>query len=326
MYNIGLGTTYDGFITESELMKYPYLEREQAVLQAAVVPDEYAYELSGIKHFNTADIKTGLKEVDYEIISTEGIEMDGHAFTCTSWEGAINITIPEVQDAVLVVSFDNLVREKCSYAEYLKLTNWQPEYNSKKAASIAKACFEDNEKFKIAVKKNGVKMVISNRKGKNQGFDDVYDFNANLGHFDQVSGEIKIQFDNVGHYSFDDLHVYAVPMDAYEKAAKRLAKNKLDITSFDQDTIQGTVNAKEDSIAYLSILNTPGWTVSMDGKPVKKINDVNVSFTGWQVPAGEHEIVMRYESPGLKKGLLISAAALVILLALGVAGRRKRLH
>ncbi|MCR5034932.1 MAG: YfhO family protein, partial [Clostridia bacterium] len=33
-YSIGLGATYDGFITESELMEYPYLEREQAVLQA----------------------------------------------------------------------------------------------------------------------------------------------------------------------------------------------------------------------------------------------------------------------------------------------------
>ena len=325
-YNIGLGTTYDGFITESELMEYPYLEREQVIMQAAVVPDDYADKLSGINHLSTSDIKTGVEEVDYEITSTEGIEMGDHSFTCASWEGAINITIPEVEDAVLVVSFDNLVREKCSYDEYLKLTNWQPEYKSEKAAAIDKECFEDNEKFKIAVKKNGVKMVVSNRKGKNQGFDDVFDFNANLGYFDTVSGEIKIQFDNVGHYSYDALHVYAVPMDSYEKAAKKLAKNKLDITSYDGDVIKGTVNAKEDSIAYLSILNTPGWTVSMDGKPVQKINDVNVSFTGWQVPAGEHEIVMHYESPGLKKGLLVSAAALIILIAMGVIGRRRREH
>jgi len=325
-YSIGLGATYDGFITESELMEYPYLEREQAILQAAVVPDDCADEITGVKHLTAEDMKTEVNEVDYEITGTTGIELTDNGFTSKSFEGEITVEIPEVEDSEITVAFENLRREKNDFDSYMELTGFDPVYANSNAKSIARNAFKDDEKFKINVKKGGISKIVSNRKGKNQGFDDVTDFNINLGYFDKTSGKITIEFNNVGHYSYDALHVYAVPADIYQKAAKELAENKLEITSFGQDTIRGTVNTNEDAIAYLSILNTPGWSISMDGKPVKKINDVNVSFTGWQVSAGEHEIVMHYESPGLKKGAMVSIAALIILLALAVIGRRRRLY
>ncbi|MDR9831596.1 YfhO family protein, partial [Vibrio sp. FNV 38] len=121
---------------------------------------------------------------------------------------------------------------------------------------------------------------------------------------------------NVGHYSFDALHVYAVPMDLYEQSAKKLVKNKLDIDSFDNDQITGTVNAKTDSMVYMSILGTPGWNVSLDGKQVKKLDNVNISFIGFPVSAGTHKLEMHYTSPGLEKGILVSLIGLAIFLCL----------
>ena len=314
-YSIGLGAAYDGYITESELMEYPYLEREQVVMQAAVVPDAFADQLEGIRHLRPDEIKTGVEDVDYEIVGTDGIELNGNDFTCRSEEGIITISIPEVKDSEIVIAFDNLTRDKCSYDEYMELMGITPTGNSK-SEYLKRQGFEDDEKFKIEVRKNGIKKLVSNRKGKNQGFGDVVDFNDELGYFDTVSGEIKIVFDNVGHYSFDALHVYAVPMDLYEKSAKKLVKNKLEIDSFDHDQITGTVNAKSDPMVYMSILGTPGWNVRLDGKQVKKLDNVNISFIGFPVSAGTHKLEMHYTSPGLEKGTLISVAGLVILLIL----------
>ena len=320
-YPIGLGAVYDGYITESELMEYPYLEREQVLMQAAVVPDDDADQLKGIRHLDSGDIETGVDEVDYEITATEDLDLDGNAFTNRGEEGTITISIPEVKDSEIVVSFDNLKREKCSYDEYMELTGSEQAAKNSKSEYLMRQGFQDDEKFKIAVKKDGVKMIVSNRKGKNQGFGDVVDYNANLGYFDSVSGDIKITFDNVGHYTFDDLHVYAVPMDLYEKSAKKLAKNKLDIDSFDHDRITGTIDAKADSMVYMSILGTPGWSVSLDGKTIRKMDEVNISFIGFPVSAGTHQLEMHYKSPGLEKGIIVSIAGLVILLCLA-AGRR----
>ena len=322
-YSIGLGTAYDGFITESELMEYPYLEREQAMLQAAVVPDEYADRLDGIRHLNSGDIKTDVRQIEYEVTASEGIEMGKNEFTCTSESGEFTISIPEVENSEIIVTFDNLVRDTCSYDEFMELTGSSPAYKNSTVERLARQGFADDEKFKITVKKNGIKKIVSNRKGKNQGFDDVTDFNVNVGYFDKVDGDIVISFDNVGHYTYDALHVYAVPMDLYKKDASILSDNQLDIESFDHDTIKGSIDADKDSIVYMSILNTPGWSVSVDGSPQEKIDDVNISFTGFQVSKGSHEIVMNYESPGLRQGILISLAGLFIWICLGV-GRRIR--
>lgn len=324
-YSIGMGVAYDGYITESELMKYPYLEREQAILQAAVVPDDAVNQMKGIRHLSPDEIETHVDEIEYEFTGTKDIDLDGNEFTCRSEDGAITISIPEVKDCELFIAFDNLVRDPCDYYEHKELLGEDPSKGNKMAEYLARTGYEDDERFKIEVRKDGIKKLISNRKGKNQGFGDVVDFYDMLGDFDTVSGEIEIGFDNEGHYSFDALHVYAVPLDLYEKSAKKLQDSKLDIDSFEHDRITGTVNAKTDSIAYMSILGTPGWKVSLDGKKVKKMDDVNISFIGFPVTAGSHQLEMQYESPGLKKGILISAAGLaVLLLAIGSAVVKRR--
>ena len=328
-YSIGMGEAYDGYITESELMAYPYLEREQAILQAAVVPDDAAKQLKGIRHFNPEEIETRVDEVDYEIAGTKDIELDGTDFTCKSEEGAITISIPEVKDCELFIAFDNLTREKCSYDEYLALSGNKSKATNSKSRYLKEQGFEDDQRFKIEARKNGIKKLVSCRKGKNQGFGDVVDFYINLGDFDTISGDIEVGFDNVGHYSFDALHVYAVPLDLYEKSAKKLVANQLEIDSFDHDKITGSVDAKTDSMVYMSILGTPGWSVNIDGKRIDKMDDVNISFIGFPVSAGNHQIEMNYESPGLKKGMIISVAGLAILLCLAVGNcvlvrRRKR--
>ncbi len=315
-YSIGLGAAYDGYITESELMEYPYLEREQVVMQTAVIPDDRTDQVKGIRHFSPDEIKTGIEDIDYEIAGTDGIDLDGNDFACRSEEGTITISIPEVKDREIVIAFENLTRKKCSFDDYHELMGTGTTAKNSKAEYLKRQGFEDDEKFKIAVKKNGIKQIVSNRKGKNQGFGDVVDFNVNLGYFDTVSGDIKITFDNIGYYSFDALHVYAVPMDLYEQSAKKLAKSQLKIDSFDDDMITGTVDAKTDSLVYMSILGTPGWNVFLDGKQVKKLDDVNISFIGFPVTAGSHQLEMHYKSPGLEKGILVSAAGLLILLIL----------
>jgi uncharacterized membrane protein YfhO len=57
-YCMGLATAYPQYVTESELMKYPELEREQVIMQAAVSPDDKVSEVKNIKHAEAGDIKT----------------------------------------------------------------------------------------------------------------------------------------------------------------------------------------------------------------------------------------------------------------------------
>lgn len=69
----------------------------------------------------------------------------------------------------------------------------------------------------------------------------------------------------------------------------------------------------------------PGWTASLDGRPVDPFR-VNYLFQGVEVPAGDHEVVFRYQPESLQLGLLVSGVSVglwALALGLGVAlGRR----
>lgn len=60
-----------------------------------------------------------------------------------------------------------------------------------------------------------------------------------------------------------------------------------------------------------------GWTVSVDGESAELV-EVDGIFLGVAVPAGQHEVVFRYESPWLAVTLVVSLLAIVAALALTV--------
>jgi len=65
----------------------------------------------------------------------------------------------------------------------------------------------------------------------------------------------------------------------------------------------------------------PGWKAYVDGEPVK-IYRANYAFRGVPVPEGKHTITFVYRPPRFYIGLLISGAALLVILFILVKGRR----
>ncbi len=338
-YSIGLGSLYSQYITESELKKYPYLEREQVMLQAAVVPDDQAGKIKGVKHAGKDDLKTDVREIDYDISDVRDIDMDKEgSMTVHNNDGSIIIDLPEIKNAQIVVSFDNLVREKSGYKYNLELNDGEPR-GGRLRKFLKEVSYDEDEKFDITVYKGGYKTFDNdekdkkkaqyrknarNRKGKYQGFGDVTDFNINFGYYDSISGKIRIDINRSGDYTFDSLKIYAVPMDIYDESASELQENSLDVTSFENDKIDATAEAKQDSVMYLSILDDPGWSIYVDGEKVEKTNDVNIAFTGAEIKKGTHDIELRYSPGRLYLGIGMTAVGIVIAAVICIIRKKRR--
>ena len=325
-YSINLGTSYDKYITESELYEYDPLEREQVLLQAAVIPDDKVDMAEGISHASADDIDTETEEIEYSVNGEDNMDVEDGKLTVYKGGGSFNINIPEVKDRQIVIAFENLKREDCSYAEKRLLSgsseetvriNSLPEY-------IDDISYEDDKMFKIYVKKDKVEKAARNNDGSNQGFDGIVDYNINLGYYDSISGDINVGIDNLGHYTYDSIKVYAVPMDIYDDAAQKLEADKYDIESFSDTHVIGTMDVKEASIMYFSILSTPGWKIYVDGEEVEKINDVNIAFTGAAISQGHHNVELKYTYPGLKLGLCITVIGVICLIGILVCRRRRQ--
>ena len=77
-----------------------------------------------------------------------------------------------------------------------------------------------------------------------------------------------------------------------------------------------TIEAAAPADAFLLLADTfyPGWSAEIDGRPVP-IFRANLSVRAIQLPRGTHTVRFKYEMPGLSRGLTVSGAALLLLLA-----------
>jgi uncharacterized membrane protein YfhO len=66
---------------------------------------------------------------------------------------------------------------------------------------------------------------------------------------------------------------------------------------------------------------SPGWAAFIDGQPTPVLA-ANLIARAIEVPAGRHNIQMRYTPPGWSTGLLVSCSTLLLLMVLTLRGRR----
>ena len=81
------------------------------------------------------------------------------------------------------------------------------------------------------------------------------------------------------------------------------------INKFSPESIElKSITQNEGIVNYLQN-NYYGWKATVDGNPVE-IQTANFTFLSVQVPAGEHEVIFKYDPKGVKAGFWISLAAL----------------
>lgn len=112
----------------------------------------------------------------------------------------------------------------------------------------------------------------------------------------------------------------------YEDCQNRASKT-VDNVQRTKTGVTAESSFAEDEFVFFSIPWEEGWSAYIDGEPAK-LEKVNVGFMGLVVPAGEHEIELRYRTPGLTAGIICtfggSAALLVYWLAAREYDRRER--
>lgn len=113
----------------------------------------------------------------------------------------------------------------------------------------------------------------------------------------------------------DDPYDLALGTDTYE--ADCAARRAESCYSFEEDTNGFTArcNMENDELVFFSVpYEENAWTATVNGEPAD-VEKVSVGFIAVRVPAGECEIRVNYETPGLKLGLsvsLVSVSAIFI--------------
>lgn len=132
-----------------------------------------------------------------------------------------------------------------------------------------------------------------------------------------VSVLVTVKDKDYGYMSF---YPFYVDDAALNEGYQKLKEGQLNVTSFEETKITGTVTAKEDCLFYTSIPYDEGWTVKIDGKEIDKEDYLSLedAYLCFDLPAGEHDIEISYEQKGFKIGLMISGATVILMILVAI--------
>lgn len=129
-------------------------------------------------------------------------------------------------------------------------------------------------------------------------------------------------------YGYIDFYPYYVNDDKLNEGYEILKSRQLNVTSFEETKITGTVSAEADTLFFTSIPYDKGWTVKVDGVEIAEDDYVALqdAYLCFNLPAGEHEIEISFMPQGLLLGAGVSALTVIALIAAAIifANRRKK--
>ena len=121
-------------------------------------------------------------------------------------------------------------------------------------------------------------------------------------------------------YGYIDFFPCYVDDEALNKGYEILKAGQLNVTSFEDTKITGTVTAKEDSLFFTSIPYDKGWKVKIDGKEIAEKDYIALedAYLCFNIPAGNHSIELEFEQRGFVIGIAISATTVVLMILVAI--------
>ena len=347
-YSIGLGTVYENVISREEFETLSPAQKEECLMQAAVLEGEDLDLLYGkqedaakeaknnrqpaaeeqetdgkVQLLTASEIETDSCEAEYRLSAGDHCVLGENSFTVSSGEEtAFTISLDEVKDCEIYVVFHGLERQVPSYEEQKsKALGENPGLLKRIRYDAANRGGLRLGDFKANLSTDTVTKRIVNYSGTNQAFSDVTDYCINMGYYETFEGDIRVLFETKGSYRYEDLQVLILPEGNYEEQAQALQDRKVDVQILEDNYVKGSVSAQKGGLLYLSILKTPGWEIRIDGEKAEQVYDANIAFTGVMLSPGEHVIELEYRPVGYRVCCILSVLGFFLFAAAAVYGK-----
>ena len=248
--------------------------------------------------FNDVRVPVTITCRDHEIGAGEKLVFDGSA--------------GEEGGTVVTIRFDGLA--DCETFLYIRGLDYQPPQGK-----------NGSTKFLLPVTGyRGEEAVVSKQIGFTTPMDPWTtgrkDFLINMRYSAEKMDRIELSLPTEGTFTADSIEVVCQPMTAFPAQAKALQAHgltDLDIHEMGEsgatERITGHVELEAPGILCLQIPRAAGWTAYVDGEKAR-ILQADTMFSALLLPSGSHDIELRWQTPGLRLGAVISAAVLILLL------------
>ena len=281
------GATADKVIARSDFENMSTIQRQEALLYGIVLDDKEA------SAYEKAEPAFSSVKADYKITSSEGVDFIDNGFKADP-------------GATMRLEFSGMPGAE-SYL-YFKDLDIQSGNNTV-VATIVSTELADGTQIQ---KEMDYQTTIS------QNYSGWHDYLINMGYRGDAVDHFDISFPIGGTYTFEAMEVLFQPLNGLEEKLANFKQNTLENVdlhknpiSFATNRITGTISLEEDKLLLLSTPYYRGWTAYVDGKKTKLLR-ANTMFMALPVSEGYHDIELKYHTPGLLAGLLLSILGVVL--------------
>lgn len=281
------------YLPYSQFAELNPVEKEAFLAKGIVLDDEI--EFAGLHIF---DEEIGFDTIPFEVVERENVSVqEGDSF---------EVTEEKAQFTLKLLDSKGLIGKELFV--YLESLQYEPYENHT-------LLNQEDTSYWTRVKMGDLEKSI--------GQSDQYSFSSyfhretmlfNMGYVEEVEDELTIQFDDTGHYEVENVTLYALPVsqEEDEKVASQKWDNALKLHTFDSERIEGMIQQDNPSLLVLSIPYTKGWKASINGEKIDTVK-TNLGFIGVPLQSGKSEVVLQYQTPLLRTGMLLSFIGLVLL-------------
>ena len=324
-----LGFAYSGYIPSDEFDAADAVTREEMLLQAAALEDTRSAEELGI---GKAKIETVSESLPYEIQVGSAAEPAKDPEKIVQFlENGIKTS---VNNATLTLFYEG--KEKSETEVYFKGLDYSDGKVPFSELSFRKklwrvrhnqyAAEPDELHFLLSAGVPGQEPSRSKElvfyTGKHEWYNGRRDFVVNLGYREVPDGYIQIKFPYAGVYTWDSLEIVSTGMeriDAQTAALREDVLEEIDLhpvgASGLTNLVTGKISLEQPKVLFISIPNDSGWTAKVDGekRPILLADNM---FMAIPLEAGDHQIELRYATPGMREGLIMTLAGVIVLILL----------
>lgn len=323
--------TYDTVIPESTWEGLSCVEKQEAMLQAALLTD-YDGEMKkdGIVYSSSS--------LDYNMTyNGTGVTLEDDGFVVTTENSSVTLTFEGLENCetyfrITGLDFDGASTyelyfgdEKYDPLNLFTETRWNLlPYATRESAKKSNLFWVEPTASKPKVRSStGVSKTIQYYTDDNSYYNDRHDFTVNLNYSEEAVTSVTITFPKIGIYAFDSMEIICQPMDNYAEQIAALKQDVLENVHIGTDVVTGSITLDSPKILLLSIPCSAGWTAFVDDEEAT-LYQANIRNMALELDAGEHTIRLEYHTPYLRAGACVSAVGFLGFGLLVMIDRRKK--